>query len=221
MATKQRPQKQDIDGLIIDASPVPDWNAIESEYRTGQLSIRMIARIHGVSHEAVRKRAKANGWIRDLADQVNAQIQGICLTPAVDMPVDTDNARDAVNYATMRAVQVVRQHRATLLRLHSLAERMIGHMEEALDGNLAAVSVPVKRPDGGTDRFALPFLGPNESLCDALVKVSQTVAKLLPLERRAFSLDVEVDPTKLTTDQLRAMVKRELTLVSGELESFD
>jgi DNA-binding Lrp family transcriptional regulator len=35
-----------------------DWEAIEREYRAGQLSVREIARQQGLSHTAINKRAK-------------------------------------------------------------------------------------------------------------------------------------------------------------------
>lgn len=45
-------------------APLVDWAAIGSAYVNGQDSIREIARSHGLSDTAVRKRAKAAGWER-------------------------------------------------------------------------------------------------------------------------------------------------------------
>jgi len=50
-----------------------DWEAIEREYRAGQLSIREIGRKHGVSDTAVRKEAKARGWVRGEAAPVRTE----------------------------------------------------------------------------------------------------------------------------------------------------
>ena len=47
---------------------LPDWPAIEPEYRAGLLSIKDIADHHFVSDSGLRKHAKANGWTRDLYD---------------------------------------------------------------------------------------------------------------------------------------------------------
>ena len=46
--------------------PVPDWEAIHAEYRVDQLSIRMIGKVYDISDTAIRKRAKRDGWKRDL-----------------------------------------------------------------------------------------------------------------------------------------------------------
>jgi hypothetical protein len=48
-----------------------DWPAIEGLYRAGLLSITDIARMHGISHVAIVKRAKKHAWVRgaDIAEE--------------------------------------------------------------------------------------------------------------------------------------------------------
>lgn len=41
-----------------------DWDRIELEYLAGEASIREIADRHEISDTAIRKRAKAQGWVR-------------------------------------------------------------------------------------------------------------------------------------------------------------
>jgi transposase len=41
-----------------------DWAAIERDFREGVMSVREIAKWHGVSHTAINKKAKAEGWER-------------------------------------------------------------------------------------------------------------------------------------------------------------
>ena len=52
-----------------------DWEAIEREYRAGQLSVREIARTSGVTETAIRKHAKADGWTRALAEKVREAVR--------------------------------------------------------------------------------------------------------------------------------------------------
>ena len=47
------------------SKPAIDWEAVEREYRAGQLSNRMIAEKHNISDTAIRKRAKRDGWERE------------------------------------------------------------------------------------------------------------------------------------------------------------
>ncbi|HBR4372331.1 TPA: hypothetical protein UO056_004568 [Klebsiella pneumoniae] len=48
----------------------PDWEAIESAYRAGVLSLREIGAQYGVTEGAIRKRAKRDGWVRKSGTQV-------------------------------------------------------------------------------------------------------------------------------------------------------
>ncbi|HCE8860233.1 TPA: hypothetical protein NHV36_005529 [Klebsiella michiganensis] len=48
----------------------PDWEAIESAYRAGVLSLRDIGDKYGVTEGAIRKRAKKLGWVRNIGTQV-------------------------------------------------------------------------------------------------------------------------------------------------------
>lgn len=48
----------------------PDWEAIESAYRAGVLSLRDIGEQYGVTEGAIRKRAKKLGWVRKAGTQV-------------------------------------------------------------------------------------------------------------------------------------------------------
>lgn len=43
-----------------------DWEAIERDYRAGLKTLRQIADEHSITHAAVNKRAKIQGWSRDL-----------------------------------------------------------------------------------------------------------------------------------------------------------
>lgn len=52
----------------------PDWEAIERASRAGLLSTREIASAQGITHGAINKRAKRDGWERDLKVPVNSII---------------------------------------------------------------------------------------------------------------------------------------------------
>ena len=43
-----------------------DWEGINREYRAGQVSISLIADAYGCSEGTIRKKAKKEGWKRDL-----------------------------------------------------------------------------------------------------------------------------------------------------------
>lgn len=50
-----------------------DWTTVEKDYRAGIKTLRQIAEENGVSHVAVQKRAKRDGWTRDADARVSAK----------------------------------------------------------------------------------------------------------------------------------------------------
>jgi hypothetical protein len=85
-----------------------DWEAIEREYRAGQLTVVEIGRQHGLSHTAINKRAKRDGWTRNLADRVRKEVSA----RLVSEKASPEAERAAIEPAVARGVQVVREHRA-------------------------------------------------------------------------------------------------------------
>jgi len=61
-----------------------DWESVEREYRAGIRSLRDIAGEVGVSEGAVRKRAKAEGWERDLSARITSKAK-VALAAVDDM----------------------------------------------------------------------------------------------------------------------------------------
>lgn len=196
-----------------------DWEAIEREYRAGQLSIREIAREHGLSDGAIRKRAKAEGWQRDLSGQVRQAVR----TELVRSEVRTDNARtndaEAVQVAAARGVEVVRQHRGRLATLNQIADNLTARLKRMLDDLEQNRIVEIEERDPKTKQVVevhkVPAPGQwigqidKESAGDLMKKLSDTTAKLIPLERQAFNLDEpgNGDGDHLTPDQKRKMAE--------------
>ena len=50
-----------------------DWERIEVDYRAGIKTLRDIAAEHDISHVSVNKRAKRDGWVRDLTAKIQAK----------------------------------------------------------------------------------------------------------------------------------------------------
>lgn len=67
----------------------PDWEAIESAYRAGVLSLRDIGDKYGVTEGAIRKRAKKLGWVRNSGTQVRKN----GTQPKAEPPPDTKPIR--------------------------------------------------------------------------------------------------------------------------------
>ncbi len=156
-----------------------DWEAIEREYRAGQLSVRQIAKMFGVSDPAILKRAKRDGWTRDLAAKVREAVR----TKLVSAEVSASNARDIVEAASDRGFAVVTSHRKDIEQLHGLKRVIALRLSSYLHGE----------PTDG------PFMGEKESPGDLLEKLSRVTSRLIPLERQAYALDAEPDSSSSGT----------------------
>jgi hypothetical protein len=67
-----------------------DWAWIEHEYRNGARSVREIARDAGISQPAISKRARREGWTREVITPVITEVCTV-ITPADNQP---DNQAD-------------------------------------------------------------------------------------------------------------------------------
>jgi hypothetical protein len=147
----------------------PDWEAIESAYRAGSLSIRAIADKHGVSDTAIRKRATQNGWQRDLTEQV----QKATRQKLVRKEVRTDGSREhvrtdeeIVNEAADEAAGVVIEHRTDLARWRRIANKLGDFLDDV---------------DFTEENHA--------SLSRSLVAGVDAQVKIIKAEREAYNID--------------------------------
>lgn len=165
-----------------------DWEAIEREYRAGQLSVREISRQHDVSHVAIAKRAKAFGWQRDLAKRVREEVTN----RLVSSEVTSGNTHEAIDTAAARGVELVRQHRNALGRAQVIVEKLLSELDrgtdnadeidEAIETETADDKNP-KRRNMMLKAVSLP------SRAQTAAALSATLKNLIPLERQAFNLD--------------------------------
>lgn len=172
---------------MTSTKPATDWEAIEREYRVGQLSVAEIGRQYGVSHTAINKRAKKDGWVRDLARQVRETVSARLVSE-----VSGGNARDAVDLAARRGVELVRQHRTTLGRANTIAAKLLDELESGTDDaeNIEAeieLETEADRDPRRRERMLRAVSLPGRAA--TLRELSQSLKNLIPLERQAFSLD--------------------------------
>jgi hypothetical protein len=173
-----------------------DWEAIEREFRAGQLSLREIAREHGITDTAIRKKAKEFGWVRDLSEQVREKVR----TELVRDAVRTPNAREPeiVEAAAARGVEVVREHRRDIAGARRRAARIGSQIDRLLE------VLETMQPEDEN------FLGRVSSAASANNALSQALSRVIPLERQAFSLDEPEQgdtATALSAEQIRRMAQ--------------
>jgi hypothetical protein len=174
----------------------PDWERIEAEYRAGVLSVREIASAHGISHVAISKRAKRDGWTRDLSKRIQDKAERLVTTRTVTSEVTTEQAvtdRTIVE-ANAEVIAGIRlAHRKDIARSRTLAMSLLSELESQTgDTELyEQLGELLRSPDEkGIDKLndlyqkviALP------SRVDSAKKLSETLKNLIGLERDAYGI---------------------------------
>lgn len=180
-----------------------DWEAIEREYRAGQLSVSEIARQQGVSHTAINKRAKKEGWTRNLAHKVRQEVSARLVSPEVS----ASNARQAIETAAARGVELVRQHQSSLGRANRIAETLMAELERGCDRIEeieAAIDDETSEDANSNRRNAMLKAVSLPTRAATLRELSQALKNLIPLERQAFSLDDSGSDEPATKSDVRS-----------------
>ncbi len=165
-----------------------DWEAIEREYRAGQLSEAAIARQFGVSRAAIQKRAKKNNWSRDLTEKVRQEVAARLVAEGLQ----PQREAATVEQAATRGVQLVLGHRSGLARLRTIAEKLANQLDADTD-DIKEIEEAIEEETAGDksgERRARMLkavsLGSRAGIAQQL---SQVLKNLIPLERQAFNLD--------------------------------
>lgn len=172
------------------SKPAIDWEAVEREYRAGQLSNRMIAEKHGISDTAIRKRAKAQGWSKDLTEKVRQEVRSQLVRAEVRTPSVSD--REVIEVAAATGAQVVRTHRKDIRTAADIVGLLMGQLLDAASNReeLAEAIEEETANDETGHRRAKLYRAISLQSHAAIVRDLSTAAKnLVQLERQAYNLD--------------------------------
>ncbi|ELZ9636727.1 hypothetical protein U2T78_004209 [Providencia stuartii] len=190
----------------------PDWEAIESAYRAGVMSIREIASQYEITHQAISKRAKKEGWERDLKAKVKARAENLVAKREVASLVATEKAiseRQLIEANAEVIANVRMEHRGDIRRARELTNNLFDEL------SAECADVPALRKlgelmfspdDNGRDKLneiyhSIISLPERVKSAKAL---SETLKNLVGLERQAYGLD-DAQPNK-TASQLSELM---------------
>jgi hypothetical protein len=182
-----------------------DWESVERDYRAGMLSVREIARHAGVDEKAIRKRAKAKGWERDLTDKVRKQVRAALVRNEVRSEVRTEDdlrtEEEIVDAAAAQVVTLIREHRSDIRAQRATLDTL----RQELDAAMTAGNLPLSA------RTAI------------LKDLSAVLKNLIPLERQAFNLDNPEPPKVSPSVNVNIAVvpdrfRQQLEEIVGELD---
>ena len=172
----------------------PDWEAIERAYRAGALSIRTIAERNGISDTAIRKKAKASGWVRDLSEQVRKEVRNKLVRGEVRDGQCANPERDAeiVEEAAEEGATVVRSHRRDIRKASNLANLLMDDLLTTIQQRESiedAIEEETRNDSNGMRRANMLGAVSLPSNAKTLFQLSSAMKNLQVLERQAFNLD--------------------------------
>ena len=218
----------------------PDWAAIKAHYRTDVLSNRELAKQNGVSDGAIRKRAKAEGWQRDLKAQVQAEVLSALTSPEESPPVRTEvrkvrtpytqveevrtgevrTDRDIVDSVAAMVVGVVREHRTHLTTGRGIVRVLMGQLMQAagsradLESDVMALSEADLK---GQSRTALQKALSLASHAVTLRDLSNALKNLVLLERLTYGVDKLPPPEPVRVEDAADIVDAKYRMLSTKI----
>lgn len=183
-----------------DKKAAPDWERIEADYRAGLLSVREIAAANGVSHVAIGKRAKRDGWERDLDAKIKAKADALVTKAEVTKEVTSEQAvteRRIVEANAQVIAEVRVSHRRDIARARSLAMKLLDELEIQTDNiDLLEQLETALAGEDGSDGLIRVFqrVTSTSGRIDSAKKLAEAMKVLVGMEREAYGI---VDPTKL------------------------
>lgn len=197
-----------------DAKRTPNWPQIEADYRAGIKPLRLIAEENGISHPAIRKRAKRDDWTRNLNEKIHAKAEVIVQKFGMasfgsrgasgsqnggsqEMTLGTEKAIVAANAGLIAQVRL--KHRGFIDRALKLTEVMFGDLE------------CLSSPEGqGLIEVLMDAVNTPEKDESPEDKKRRQAKQRVALER-AFGLDTRVDTGKRLADTLVNLITAERT----------
>lgn len=183
------------------------WDEVEREYRAGVLTLRRIADDYGITEGAIRKRAKRDGWTRDLAKQIQERTEvkvrralvrggepvrgGTQSTQKAENEAFDDDASVVEANATVLANAILGQ-REDIKKARSTVQRLFDELDEQMEnvGPLNDLAELMRDQDGNSEalgrafRSVVSFAGRVKSVKDLV----DAQAKTFDLERRVLRI---------------------------------
>ena len=199
-----------------------DWDRIELEFRAGIKTLREIANPYNISHVAISKRAKREGWERDLSAKIKSKALALVNRNEVNKEVNNNNLateREIIEVNAQMQATALLNHRKDISRYKELAIKLLAEIETETDNQesfseLAEVIIWRSGEDGAVQtkeevaRMArmqklFDMVMSNPGRVDSLKKLSETMKNLIGLERQALGLSDDYQPDRPKRNPLK------------------
>lgn len=212
-----------------------DWAAVHAEYRLNLYSNRELGTRHGCSEAAIRKKALAEKWEKDLSGRVQEAVRtkmaGIDGSQGVRSTASRVGENDLVDSAAAVVVAVQLRHRNDLVRLRNFIDRQLVKIEEIekLEEEQAKLKKLVdkdKKTGADEEWDATKMLKLIAFKADIFETVARAQARMIPLERQAYNMDsgdigATSEAQKVVRDMISQIRDRTRNRFESEAESVN
>lgn len=173
-----------------------DWESVEGAYRAGIRSLKDIGAEFGVSDAGIIKRAKRDGWARNLAAKIAARAEAKVSAAVVSDLVSAQRAfneeRIIEANATFRAA-VVMQQRNDVSRARRLTQQLFDELELLICGSaeLEQMADILAIHDDGKMQGLLAKVLALPTKTDVVKKLTEAMRILVEIERKVLRINDE------------------------------
>lgn len=182
--------------------PAVDWEAVECEYRAGIRSLKDIGSEFGVSDAGIIKRAKRDGWTRDLSAKIKAKAEAL---------VSAREVSNGVRAQTKATEKAIIETNAQVM-----AEKLLGQRDD-----VQRLRNTIKNLNEELDALSKDqdSLGERTKIAKMIVEATKI---LVELERKILRMDeqrpADVNPL---SELLRAVSGKALPVVQASIDDGD
>ena len=177
---------------------VIDWESVEIQYRAGIRSLKDIGREFDVSDAAIVKRAKRDGWTRDLKAKIHAKAESKVSESLVSAEVSAQTRvreREVIDANAAAIADVRLAHRRDIQRTRGITMRLLEELEYQTGAEnvflLASLGDMMRSPDEyGRDKLndlyqaVVSLPGRAKTMKD----LAASLVSLIDKERDAFNI---------------------------------
>lgn len=183
-----------------------DWEAVERDYRTGRYSLSELSAMHGPAKSSIDKRAKRDGWEKDLSGPVRQRTrEKVIRSTLSDEALEALEGDDAgiVEEAASLNAAVVKGHRKQL----SAWREILDKYTTRLTAQLEADKLEVIDKSGDKQEIDVPL----DYIGKSLNAGTQALDRVVRMERDSYGLDDEPDEPEIrraSTEELNTKLER-------------
>jgi len=172
-----------------------DWLGVEKDFRPGIMLLREIGSKYGCTEGAVRKKAKKEGWIRNLNRQIETKAEEL-----VRLSYRAENAEatelEIINANAANSANIQLRERGDVTKARTTAMKLLEELDDQITDkeSYERLGEMLRKPDQyGNDKLNDTYLKTVSfsGRVDSVKKLSEALKVCIELERKVYKIDAD------------------------------